>query len=93
MKNEQEILIEENIKLAYYIARKWARSLRPQPQKLTFDEIVNDCMLGLIKAIKAFDKNRSITFATFATHVMDNQILMTLRKSKKQMKEDYISFY
>lgn len=49
-------------------------------------------MLGLIKAAKAFDIERGIKFATFAVRVMDNQVLMTLRVSKR-IKENYISFY
>lgn len=87
----QKKLIEDNIRLSYYNAKKWSNKLS-RNYNLTFDDIVSDCMLGLIKAAKALDIERGIKFATFAVRVMDNQILMTLRISKK-IKENYISFY
>lgn len=79
-----ERLVEDNVKLAYYIANKWL--IRLSDYNLTQDELVSECMFGLFKAAKYFDSEKGFQFATFATKAMDNQVLMMLRTQKKLLR-------
>lgn len=40
--------------------------------------------IGLMKAIRTFDKSKNIEFVTYAAKCIDNEILMFLRKLKKE---------
>lgn len=73
-------LVEENQRLAYYLAHRWAKKLTRYP--LTQNEIESDCLYGLFKAARTFDESKGYRFATYATHCINNEVLQTLRKYK-----------
>lgn len=69
----REKLITNNIRLAISVA-----------QKFSFEEDYESvAMIGLIKAADTFDIEKGINFATYATRVIHNDILMHIRKIKK----------
>lgn len=80
LNDEQQALIEDNIRLAYYMARKWSANL--PPRKIDEEEVQSLCTLALCKAAAAFKKEKGVKFATFAARCMDNEVLMCLRKMK-----------
>lgn len=78
--DEQKKLVEENVRLAYYMAQKWMNQLAPR--RFDPDELRSLCALALCKAARAFDEEKGVKFATFAARCMDNEVLMVLRKEK-----------
>lgn len=82
MEKEKRELIENNLGLAHYVSHKWEKKL-----KNSYDIILSDCFIGLVKAANAYDLNRKVSFATFSIKCMENEILMRLRKEKKFKKE------
>jgi RNA polymerase sporulation-specific sigma factor len=72
-------LIEENINLAYWKARKWTAALN-NPSLL--DEIISLCEYALIKAIHSWDCTRKTKLITYAAVCMDNQVKIYLRQNK-----------
>lgn len=72
----RESLINNNIRLAISIA-----------QKFRFEEDYESvAMIGLVKAANTFDMSKDIRFATYATRVITNEILMYIRKEKRSPK-------
>lgn len=76
MTENQRELAEENIMLAYYIAHK-------SSVPLDTEEKISLALLGLTKAAANYSPDKGIKFATFATSVITNEILMGLRREKK----------
>ena len=76
----QEIF-EHNIGLVGYCIKK----LNISP--VNIDEIFSVGRLGLFKAALTFDETRKITFATYATRCITNEIFMEFRRRKKQRKD------
>ena len=76
-KEAKDKLIEHNIRLVLYIVNK-------QFATVDFDkeELVGIGNIGLIKAIDTYNIDKSIEFTTYATKVIENEILMFLRKIK-----------
>lgn len=72
----KERLIEGNMRLALFIAKRFAG-------KMDDDDLVGVSMFGLVKAARAFDPNKGVKFNTFASHVIQNEILHALRRQKK----------
>lgn len=54
------------------------------------DELVSVGMIGLIKAIDAFDIDKKVEFMSFATTCIDNEIKMYIRKNNKYLINDSI---
>lgn len=73
-----EDLITKHIGLAYYIANKF----RSTGEDL--EELQATALLGLVKAAKSYDPERKIKFNTYAVKVMQNEILMLLRKERRR---------
>lgn len=74
---KQRELIENNIGLAKYTAKKF------HTMHLEMDDIYSAAYLGLIKAAEKFDEGRAISFSTFAIRVMENEIKMLWRRERK----------
>lgn len=74
-KNE---LIERNLRLVVYIAKKFEGSVSD------IADLVSVGAIGLIKAVNSFNVERNIKLATFASRCIENEILMYLRKTVKQ---------
>lgn len=74
--NAYHILIEHNLKLVIYIVRQYAR------RKEEFADLISVGNIGLIKAVRTFDIDKNIKFATYAGRCIINQILLYLKKVK-----------
>ena len=70
-------LIERNLRLVVYIARKFENT------GLAVDDMVSIGTIGLIKAVNTFDAHKNIKLATYASRCIENEILMFLRRSNK----------
>lgn len=77
-------LIERNIRLVIYIARKFDNT------GICIEDLVSIGSIGLIKAVNTFDVDKKIKLATYASKCIENEILMYLRKTSKTKYE--ISF-
>ena len=77
-------LIERNLRLVVYIAKKFENTGIP------VDDLVSIGSIGLIKAVSTFDAGKNIKLATYASKCIENEILMYLRRTMKAKME--ISF-
>ena len=77
-KNAYNTIIEHHFKLILIIIRKYFHTT-----EIEQEDLFDIGAFGLIKAIKNFDEKKGIKFATYATRVITNEILMALRKEKK----------
>ncbi len=73
----QEELVVHYQGLVYKLAHKIARKLK---QGTEVEELISDGMLGLVKAIDAFDPSRGFQFSTYATPVVRGSIYNGLRR-------------
>ena len=74
-KNE---IIEHNLRLVVYIAKKFEGSVSD------VSDLVSIGAIGLMKAVQSFDPSKNIKLATFASRCIENEILMHLRKVVKR---------
>ena len=74
-------LIEHNLRLVVYVARKYETSLT------NLEDLISIGTLGLVKAIQTFKNNKNIKLATYASRCIDNEILMYLRKRSRSKNE------
>ena len=72
----KEILIKHNLRLVAHIAKKYANYGDN-------DELISVGSIGLIKAVDSFKTGRGTQLATYASRCIENEILMTLRVTKK----------
>ena len=70
-------LIEHNLRLVIYIARKFDNT------GVDLDDLISVGTIGLIKAVNTFCPDRNIKLATYASRCIENEILMHLRKVSK----------
>lgn len=78
------ILIERNLRLVVYIARKFENT------GVGVEDLVSIGTIGLIKAVNTFDPDKKIKLATYASRCIENEILMYLRRNNRTKTE--ISF-
>jgi len=76
--NARKILIEHNLRLVVYIAKKFENT------GVSPEDLVSIGTIGLIKAINTFKKDKNIKLATYASRCIENEILMYLRKNSNQ---------
>ncbi len=81
----RSILIERNIRLVVYIARKFENT------GVGVEDLISVGTIGLIKAVNTFNPEKKIKLATYASRCIENEILMYLRRNSKIKAE--ISFY
>lgn len=81
----RSILIERNLRLVVYIARKFENT------GVGVEDLISVGTIGLIKAVNTFDPEKKIKLATYASRCIENEILMYLRRNSKIKSE--ISFY
>ncbi len=79
-KSKQE-LIEHNLRLVVYIARKFENT------GIYVEDLVSIGTIGLIKAINTFCPEKNIKLATYASRCIENEILMYLRKNQNRYQE------
>jgi len=71
------MLIERNLRLVVYIARKFENT------GVSVDDLASIGTIGLIKAVNTFDPHKNIKLATYASKCIENEILMFLRRNHK----------
>ncbi|HLT57519.1 MAG TPA: RNA polymerase sporulation sigma factor SigE [Limnochordales bacterium] len=74
-------LIERNLRLVVYIARKFENT------GIAIEDLVSIGTIGLIKAVNTFDPGKNIKLATYASRCIENEILMYLRRNSKTRAE------
>ncbi|KUO52474.1 MAG: sporulation sigma factor SigE [Desulfitibacter sp. BRH_c19] len=77
----KSILIERNLRLVVYIARKFENT------GVGIEDLVSIGTIGLIKAVNTFDPKKKIKLATYASRCIENEILMHLRRNNKTKTE------
>ncbi len=77
----RQILIEHNLRLVVYIARKFDNS------GVGMEDLISIGTIGLIKAVNTFCPDRHIKLATYSSRCIENEILMHLRKITGQRGE------
>lgn len=80
----KSVLIERNLRLVVYIARKFENT------GVGVEDLISIGTIGLIKAVNTFDPEKKIKLATYASRCIENEILMYLRRNSKAKAE--ISF-
>lgn len=73
----KKTLIERNLRLVVYIARKFENT------GINIEDLISIGSIGLIKAINTFKPDKNIKLATYASRCIENEILMHLRKTSK----------
>lgn len=73
----RHILIERNLRLVAHVAKKYTT----QPQML--EEYISIGTIGLIKAVNTYRSSRKVKLATYAARCIENEILMSIRASRK----------
>ena len=79
--NAKNQLIEHNLRLVVYIAKKFENT------NIDMEDLISVGTIGLIKAVSNFNVEKNIKLATFASRCIENEILMYLRKTSKQKNE------
>jgi len=75
------VLIERNLRLVVYIARKFENT------GVGVEDLVSIGTIGLIKAVNTFNPARNIKLATYASRCIENEILMYLRRNNRTRSE------
>lgn len=74
-------LIEHNLRLVVYIARKF------ESTGIGMEDLTSIGTIGLIKAVNSFIPSKGIKLATYASRCIENEILMFIRKTQPQKNE------
>ena len=77
----RNLLIEHNLRLVVYIARKFENT------GIYIEDLISIGTIGLIKAINTFNPSKNIKLATYASRCIENEILMYLRKNSNMRTE------
>lgn len=77
----RDLLIERNLRLVVYIARRFDNTGTP------IEDLISIGSIGLIKAIETFNLEKNIKLATYASRCIENEILMHLRKTSRMKGE------
>ena len=80
-RRSQHRLIEHNLRLVVYIARRFENS------SVGLEDLISIGTIGLIKAVDTFNSGKNIKLATYASRCIENEILMYLRKLSAQRSE------
>ena len=90
IKQTRQSLVERNLRLVVYIAKKFENT------GVGIEDLISIGTIGLMKAINTFNTDKNIKLATYASRCIDNEILMYLRKTKRRRSEvsfeDSLSF-
>lgn len=73
----KDILIEHNLRLVVYIARKYDAA------SANIEDLISIGTIGLIKGVNTFKTDKNIKLATYASRCIENEILMYLRKTNQ----------
>jgi len=81
----KDILIEHNLRLVAHVAKKYASNAQ------TMDDFISIGTIGLMKAVNTYRSSKSTKLATYAARCIENEILMSIRASKKNQSEVSLS--
>ena len=73
----KKMLIERNLRLVVYIARKFDNT------GVGIEDLISIGTIGLIKAINTFKNDKNIKLSTYASRCIENEILMFLRRNNR----------
>ena len=76
-KEARKILVERNLRLVVYIAKKFENT------GVGLEDLISIGTIGLMKGVNTFKIDKKIKLATYASRCIENEILMFLRKSNK----------
>lgn len=76
-KDAKQVLIEHNLRLVVYIAKKFDNT------GIGVEDLISIGTIGLIKAINTYNPDKNIKLATYASRCIENEILMYLRRNNK----------
>ena len=71
----KQILIERNLRLVVYIARRFDNT------GVNIEDLISIGTIGLIKAVGTYRRDKNIKLATYASRCIENEILMYIRKT------------
>lgn len=77
----KQTLVEHNLRLVVYIARRFENTGIP------LEDLISIGTIGLIKAINTYRLDKKIKLATYASRCIENEILMYIRKTSNQKTE------
>lgn len=80
-KQAKDRLIEHNLRLVVYIAKKFDNT------GIGVEDLISIGTIGLIKSIHTFNPDKNIKLATYASRCIENEILMYLRRNSKTRME------
>lgn len=72
----RRLLVERNLRLVVYIARKFENT------GVGIEDLISIGTIGLIKASSTFRADKNIKLATYASRCIENEILMYIRKNQ-----------
>ena len=81
----RQTLIERNLRLVVYIARRFENT------GINIEDLISIGTIGLIKGISSFDPEKGARLATYAARCIENEILMYFRSQKKLQGEVSLS--
>jgi len=73
----RQTLIEHNLRLVVYIAKKFDNT------GVGVEDLISIGTIGLIKAVNTFKSDKNIKLATYASRCIENEILMHLRRNSR----------
>ena len=76
-KGAKSQLIEHNLRLVVYIAKKFENT------GIGIEDLISIGTIGLMKGVNTFNADKNIKLATYASRCIENEILMFLRKNNK----------
>ena len=77
----RQILIERNLRLVVYIARRFENT------GINIEDLISIGTIGLIKSVNTYRTDKNIKLATYASRCIENEILMHLRKNANRRGE------
>ena len=77
----KQILIEHNLRLVVFIARRFENT------GVNLEDLISIGTIGLIKAVGTYRRDKNIKLATYASRCIENEILMHIRKIANQKSE------
>ena len=83
-KEARNALIERNLRLVAYIAKKYAA------KESDMEVLISIGTFGLIKAVDSFDETKKIRLASYSSKCIENEILMNMRMKKKTARDIYL---
>lgn len=84
-KEELQEMMSDNWGLAVFFMKKWGNKTQ---MYLNWEEIESACLFGLFKATATFDETKGFKFGTYAARIINNEIMMEIRKHKNSRMRD-----